>query len=163
MITFSILPKKNYSQKVSRMNDLSDYIGDFTGSEHFLFITGAIKEYAEQLLHTFATNCRQPVSIESVESAMNAMARLDLPLSVKTELPELLTSFFSYLGSSGKIPSATSWEEYPQLAQTGYCALFREDGSVRGSTFKKQYSATGRNEPCPCGSGKKFKRCCGRE
>jgi len=20
---------------------------------------------------------------------------------------------------------------------------------------------TGRNEPCPCGSGKKFKRCCG--
>ena len=22
---------------------------------------------------------------------------------------------------------------------------------------------TGRNEPCPCGSGKKFKRCCGGE
>ncbi|MEE4238740.1 MAG: SEC-C metal-binding domain-containing protein, partial [Anderseniella sp.] len=21
---------------------------------------------------------------------------------------------------------------------------------------------TGRNEPCPCGSGKKFKRCCGQ-
>ncbi|MGH9364250.1 MAG: SEC-C metal-binding domain-containing protein, partial [Thermoanaerobaculia bacterium] len=21
--------------------------------------------------------------------------------------------------------------------------------------------APGRNEPCPCGSGKKFKRCCG--
>ncbi|MEK9984096.1 MAG: SEC-C metal-binding domain-containing protein [Opitutae bacterium] len=20
----------------------------------------------------------------------------------------------------------------------------------------------GRNEPCPCGSGKKFKKCCGR-
>jgi preprotein translocase subunit SecA len=21
---------------------------------------------------------------------------------------------------------------------------------------------TGRNEPCPCGSGKKYKKCCGR-
>ncbi|HEV56263.1 MAG TPA: hypothetical protein ENN87_02040 [Phycisphaerales bacterium] len=21
----------------------------------------------------------------------------------------------------------------------------------------------GRNDPCPCGSGKKYKRCCGRE
>ena len=21
--------------------------------------------------------------------------------------------------------------------------------------------ATGRNDPCPCGSGKKYKRCCG--
>lgn len=22
--------------------------------------------------------------------------------------------------------------------------------------------ATGRNDPCPCGSGKKFKKCCGK-
>ena len=22
---------------------------------------------------------------------------------------------------------------------------------------------TGRNDPCPCGSGKKFKKCCGKE
>jgi uncharacterized protein YecA (UPF0149 family) len=25
-----------------------------------------------------------------------------------------------------------------------------------------QYPGTGRNEPCPCKSGKKYKRCCGR-
>jgi len=145
------------------MNDLADYIGDFTGSEYFLFMSGAVKEYAEPLLHTFATTCRLPISIESVESAMSAVAKLDLPLSVKNELPDLLTAFFTYLGSSGKIPAASGWEEYPQLAKGKYCAQFREDGSVRGSTFKKQYSATGRNEPCPCGSGKKFKKCCGRE
>ncbi len=23
--------------------------------------------------------------------------------------------------------------------------------------------STGRNDPCPCGSGKKYKKCCGRE
>ena len=28
--------------------------------------------------------------------------------------------------------------------------------------FQKKAAATGRNEPCPCGSGKKFKKCCGR-
>ena len=27
-------------------------------------------------------------------------------------------------------------------------------------TKKKE---TGRNEPCPCGSGKKYKNCCGKE
>ena len=27
---------------------------------------------------------------------------------------------------------------------------------------RKLYNV-GRNEPCPCGSGKKFKKCCGRE
>jgi uncharacterized protein len=33
-------------------------------------------------------------------------------------------------------------------------------GEPRGA---KQYPAgkTGRNQPCPCGSGKKFKKCCG--
>lgn len=26
----------------------------------------------------------------------------------------------------------------------------------------KSYQGTGRNQSCPCGSGKKYKRCCGR-
>ncbi|MBD5778708.1 preprotein translocase subunit SecA [Pelagicoccus sp. NFK12] len=29
-------------------------------------------------------------------------------------------------------------------------------------TIKKSLPKVGRNEPCPCGSGKKFKQCCGR-
>ena len=28
--------------------------------------------------------------------------------------------------------------------------------------FTTKVARTGRNEPCPCGSGKKFKKCCGR-
>jgi hypothetical protein len=27
----------------------------------------------------------------------------------------------------------------------------------------KMNEKTGRNDPCPCGSGKKFKKCCGKE
>ena len=27
---------------------------------------------------------------------------------------------------------------------------------------KKSPADVGRNDPCPCGSGKKFKRCCGK-
>ena len=29
-------------------------------------------------------------------------------------------------------------------------------------TFHRQIPRVGRNDPCPCGSGKKFKKCCGR-
>ncbi len=29
-------------------------------------------------------------------------------------------------------------------------------------TFRREGRKIGRNEPCPCGSGKKYKRCCGR-
>jgi uncharacterized protein len=30
------------------------------------------------------------------------------------------------------------------------------------STFRRSMPKVGRNDPCPCGSGKKFKQCCGR-
>lgn len=29
------------------------------------------------------------------------------------------------------------------------------------STFRRETEKVGRNDPCPCGSGKKFKKCCG--
>lgn len=31
-----------------------------------------------------------------------------------------------------------------------------------GVTVRRAEEKTGRNDPCPCGSGKKFKQCCGR-
>jgi len=30
-----------------------------------------------------------------------------------------------------------------------------------GTTYRRMTKKVGRNDPCPCGSGKKFKRCCG--
>ena len=30
-----------------------------------------------------------------------------------------------------------------------------------GFTFRREEPKVGRNEPCPCGSGRKFKKCCG--
>jgi preprotein translocase subunit SecA len=35
------------------------------------------------------------------------------------------------------------------------------DGSLSGQQEKKD-KKTGRNDPCPCGSGKKYKKCCGK-
>ena len=32
---------------------------------------------------------------------------------------------------------------------------------ARSQTVRRQGPKVGRNEPCPCGSGKKFKKCCG--
>ena len=36
----------------------------------------------------------------------------------------------------------------------------QEHREGRGRTFVKREKEPGRNEPCPCGSGKKYKRCC---
>jgi SEC-C motif-containing protein len=49
-------------------------------------------------------------------------------------------------------------------------ATFRKDGSrwvfvdgkdITAPPVRRQGPAVGRNDPCPCGSGKKYKKCCG--
>jgi preprotein translocase subunit SecA len=37
-----------------------------------------------------------------------------------------------------------------------------QGGAARAKTVKRATKKVGRNEPCPCGSGKKYKKCCGR-
>ena len=38
--------------------------------------------------------------------------------------------------------------------------LFAPEGNVE--TYRRESVKIGRNDPCPCGSGKKYKKCCGR-
>jgi len=66
------------------------------------------------------------------------------------------------------------------VKEMGWWACFRNDDKLRHAKsgdrtsakadlhletaslqFKRTNPKTGRNEPCPCGSGKKYKRCCG--
>jgi preprotein translocase subunit SecA len=35
------------------------------------------------------------------------------------------------------------------------------NGDGRPTPVRREGRKIGRNEPCPCGSGKKYKRCCG--
>ena len=37
-----------------------------------------------------------------------------------------------------------------------------EDNGKTKKTAPKRVQKIGRNEPCPCGSGKKYKQCCGK-
>jgi hypothetical protein len=47
------------------------------------------------------------------------------------------------------------WKTYYQ----GHAAHF-EEGVAEETTTVKNVKKVGRNEPCPCGSGKKYKKCC---
>ncbi|MBQ6699160.1 MAG: preprotein translocase subunit SecA [Oscillospiraceae bacterium] len=48
----------------------------------------------------------------------------------------------------------------PQREQVAVPVESSGDGSVSATVVKKK--KVGRNDPCPCGSGKKYKHCCGR-
>lgn len=57
----------------------------------------------------------------------------------------------------GLLPDAM--QGYAALGRTIYEALLREEAKPREPA---RSAKVGRNTPCPCGSGKKYKHCCGR-
>ncbi len=49
-----------------------------------------------------------------------------------------------------------------QVAKVTSTSSGSGDGSEKGRTVKNAGKKVGVNDPCPCGSGKKYKKCCGR-
>ncbi len=59
-------------------------------------------------------------------------------------------------------PGANQVQEAPKREQVAKPTATSSDGTVAPATIKRQGKKVGRNDPCPCGSGKKYKNCCGR-
>ncbi len=55
-------------------------------------------------------------------------------------------------------------KEEPKREQVAKPTATSADGTDRPRTIRKTAAQkVGRNDPCPCGSGKKYKKCCGRD
>lgn len=53
------------------------------------------------------------------------------------------------------------YHELAHFKKTGDRWYFTEGSSVAQKPIVRTEPKVGRNDPCPCGSGKKFKKCCG--
>jgi SEC-C motif len=145
-----------------------DLISEYMGSEHRLFLPEKARESAEPLLHAFFQAAAKrgvqelsKLTAREVEAVlMQDMAHFVAAAEARKSIPELLTAFFDFLRSSGRWPAAGAWAACTEALAVKFQAQIREDGSVRGETYRKAGTSTGRNDPCPCGSGQKYKKCC---
>lgn len=65
---------------------------------------------------------------------------------------------FSAIGAA----SSGQDEEYNTGPSQGNPQDMFTPGKVEQSTVKRDLPKVGRNDPCPCGSGRKYKKCCGK-
>ena len=142
------------------MSRLADIVPDFFASDHFLILDSGLKENAELLLACWVEQVGDSDSVGAVEAALSKIARLDVSLSSRRAFPSLLVSFLDYVATTASFREAERWSSYVASIESQYLERFRADGSVKGETVRKPFEGVGRNEPCPCGSGKKFKKCC---
>jgi uncharacterized protein len=93
----------------------------------------------------------------------------DLPPDSKDEafVDEMLEPLFVLITPHDELTPeelASSRDEYVAMAIWSAYELrdfWRDRGSVGARTPLRKAATPGRNDACPCGSGKKFKQCCG--
>jgi hypothetical protein len=145
------------------------YVAEYAESPQFLFLPSEVKEHAEAVLSAFFDRAAlrgapslavlTPAVVESV--LLQDMGRLALPAAAKQSLPDLLDGFFGFLKESGRFPAAGALRMCAEALAPKFRASLRSDGSVKGETVRKVSTEVGRNDPCFCGSGLKYKKCCG--
>ena len=140
--------------------NLSEAVSDYCSSQYFVLLGDGLKSHAEQLLEQWASSVDEDLDFDTLEASVDAIGRLDIPLRAKRDFPELLNAFFEYLGTTSTYPNTDVWIDALSEISATYSERVRADGSVKGKTVTRALKI-GRNDPCPCGSGKKYKKCCG--
>ena len=144
-----------------------------------------LAEIAEAVAPAPAAGDEEPAAVEELDLAQLQQA---LPAGVDVQQVEdmlrspqgaLLADFSAFCqerGFGGEQSEAETndairelheeWLQTPRPALEGERpAAVLEGGRLfpgKVETFRRQAPKVGRNDPCPCGSGKKFKRCCGK-
>ncbi len=82
-------------------------------------------------------------------------------------LPDLVLDFLLFLCSDVGIAMEWEFRVAVDASRERFLDLMKEDGRGRlmapkTTPHKRAAGKIGRNDPCPCGSGKKYKKCCAR-
>ncbi|KKK39173.1 zinc chelation protein SecC [Mesobacillus campisalis] len=75
------------------------------------------------------------------------------------DIEQTVYSYFSILGLEH--PELESWRKAAMEQEMHYREASQEGNMVANTPIRNE-KKVGRNDPCPCGSGKKYKKCCGK-
>lgn len=147
-----------------------NWAGDFAESFAAESIDPSARGYASEILQAFGEAVRKvdPGFPDEVSPGTFArvltetMPRLALPDEARPHVPEVVATFFEYLRDGGRLGEGADWALQVRIIGRDYADRLRPGGGVKGVTIRKGpgVSPVGRNDPCPCGSGKKYKKCC---
>ena len=84
--------------------------------------------------------------------------------SLAEQTPLVLESFLDYLTNEQMVPHAFELQQSLAANTAAFLAAVERGAAVAQTTpsLESRGHKIGRNDPCPCGSGKKFKKCCAK-
>jgi uncharacterized protein len=94
---------------------------------------------------------------EAWEPHQDAIDELLLPIAALEDLGDDDSEFNDLLDHPDKV------EQLTDAIPESVLGIYRQSRSEAGGSpkpFRRETAKVGRNDPCPCGSGKKYKKCC---
>lgn len=155
-------------------NRWDNWAGDFAESFAAGLLDPSVRDHVAEILTHFGAEVRKidrdfPDAVSSGTFATvltGTMPRLVLPEPARRHAPEVIAQFLEYLRETGRLGEGDDWAAQVRVIARSYRERLKPGGGVKGVPIRNApgTSPVGRNDPCPCGSGKKFKKCCmGRE
>jgi hypothetical protein len=146
---------------------IESWAADFADAPAFSALTAAEKEAAIPLAAEFlrAACESEGAAPDSVgepgfrAAMLDRIPALELPEEVRPRAPEILALFLESLQAQGRHSGGGA---FVRALGPAYRERLRPGGGVRMPPVRNDAPPIGRNDPCPCGSGRKFKKCCGR-
>jgi uncharacterized protein YecA (UPF0149 family) len=146
-----------------------NWAGDFAESFAVETLDPSVRPIAADILTRFGEAVRaidpefpdelSPGTLAKVLT--ETMPRLSLPEAARPHVPDVIATFLDYLRDGGRLGEGADWAAQVRIIARSYAERLKP-GGVKGVTIRKApgVSPVGRNDPCPCGSGKKYKKCC---
>jgi hypothetical protein len=139
-----------------------DWASEFAGSTPFSFFVTDIKDHAHIVAAEFLKRAGA-VTEEAVRRALlEELPTLNLPEQTRAAVPEIVRTFLEWLQDSGRLGEGYSLGLFVGALAPAYHERCSPRGGLRVPPIVRKTPAIGRNDPCPCESGRKYKKCCGK-
>lgn len=135
---------------------IENWVSDFCQSDELNKYNSVVKEYAPQILKSFLLEASKKRNVdpgeivtEDLPSAVQSSC-IGLPESVASVATSMIAEFLERLTVQGRVADGET------------LALYVKGMSIKTKQepIKRPGSKLNRNDPCPCGSGQKYKKCC---
>ncbi len=143
---------------------IENWVSDFCISDPRRPFSPARRVVAGELLVALlagacAVRGAEPDEIKEADlrgALLGPVARLAVPEDLRREVPGLCAAFLGFLEAGGRLGGGRVLGAFA----TALSGAYLEAASGKTKPIVRPGSKLGRNDPCPCGSGKKYKKCC---
>jgi len=142
---------------------IENWVGDFCASDAVTRIPAAHRDDAAPVLVAFLTAAcdhrdQEPDALEEEDvrqALLGDVARLALDKERLASVPSWCAELLRYLEESGRLGGGRALGSFARALRGAFL-----EAAGHGEPIVRPGSRIGRNDPCPCGSGKKYKKCC---